>query len=127
KIRGFRIELGEIETVLARSPEVQEAAVLARADGRGGRRLVAYVVPRPGAGPGWTGLRDFLRHELPEHMVPQEIVELPAMPLTASGKLDRKALPEPRGGPAAGPAGPAGPAPMARLPQSALERSIAAV
>jgi amino acid adenylation domain-containing protein len=94
KIRGFRIELGEIETALRRHPEVAEAAVTAREQGPGERRLVAYVVPKEGSHPPaeWRG---FLQKTLPDAMIPSLLVVLEAMPRTANGKIERKALPEP--------------------------------
>ncbi|MGY2293621.1 amino acid adenylation domain-containing protein, partial [Pseudomonas sp. SDO5511_1_S431] len=88
KIRGVRIELGEIETRLGEHPEVKEAVVLAR-DGR----LVAYFTEtQPLA---IQTLRDWLQGHLPDYMVPAAYVRLDSLPLTANGKLDRKALPEP--------------------------------
>ncbi len=92
KVRGFRIELGEIEAALARHPEVAEAVVLARDEAAGGKALAAYLVPRAGGVLHPPELRPFLRRSLPEHMVPSAFVELAALPLTANGKVDRRAL-----------------------------------
>ena len=91
KVRGFRIELGEIEAVLAALPGVREAVVVARENPAGDRRLVAYVVGDVAA----ETLLQALRERLPDYMVPSALVILPALPLTPSGKVDRKALPAP--------------------------------
>ncbi|MEN3304154.1 MAG: hypothetical protein V7603_356 [Micromonosporaceae bacterium] len=95
KIRGFRIELGEIEAALARCPGVAEAAVAAREDRPGARRLVAYVVSEPGNPPQVAQMRRHLATTLPDYMVPQAFVTLPRLPLSPNGKLDRRALPAP--------------------------------
>jgi amino acid adenylation domain-containing protein len=96
KIHGHRIELGEIETAFARHDGVSEVAVVAREDRPGERRLVAYVVPRDGAQHQTSELKKFVSASLPAYMVPTLIVSMDALPLTANGKLDRRALPEPR-------------------------------
>ena len=94
KIRGFRIELGEIEAALASHERVREAAVVARDDANGENRLVAYVVA-DGETPSLNALREHLMTTLPSFMVPAAFVWLPALPLTSSGKVDRRSLPEP--------------------------------
>ena len=95
KIRGFRVELGEIEAGLERHADVKTAAVVLREDEPGQKRLVAYIVGRAGAAPTTEGLRSFLGRSLPEYMLPSRFEFLEAMPLTASGKADRRALPAP--------------------------------
>ena len=95
KIRGFRIEPGEIETVLCRHPEVLESVVSAREDGIGEKSLVAYIVSGTDHDLNSGRLRDFLKEKLPEYMIPNAFVFLDSLPLTASGKVDRRALPAP--------------------------------
>src|SRR5262249_53332064 len=95
KIRGYRVELGEIEAALAKLPAVREAAVVARDDERGTKRLVAYVVPGEGAAASASALREGLGASLPEFMVPSAFVFLDRLPLTPNGKVDRRALPAP--------------------------------
>jgi amino acid adenylation domain-containing protein len=94
KLRGFRIELGEIEAVLGQHPQVAQGVVEVRGEG-GGQRLVGYLTAREAPGPTAGELRDFLRRRLPDYMVPAAFVTMPALPLTANGKVDRKALPAP--------------------------------
>jgi thioester reductase-like protein len=99
KVRGYRIEPGEVEAALAKHPAVRQAAVVARPDETGHQRLVAYFAPAAGAAaPDAAGLAAFLRQSLPEHMLPTAWVALPELPLTAGGKVDRRALPAPAGG-----------------------------
>ncbi|MCP4662641.1 MAG: AMP-binding protein, partial [bacterium] len=121
QIRGYRIELGEIEAVLGRHPGVRECAVAVR--GRGAeRRLVAYTVAATAAaaataeGPAESALREHLTQQLPEYMVPSAFVFLEALPLTPTGKLDRRALPEPEG-----------PAADFAAPRSGEEEIVAAI
>ena len=91
KIRGYRIELGEIQAALAGLDGVEQAAVIAREDRPGDKRLVGYVTGT--ADP--TALRNALAERLPAYMVPAAIVASTALPLTANGKLDTRALPAP--------------------------------
>jgi amino acid adenylation domain-containing protein len=95
KVRGVRIEAGEVEAALATHPAIAAAAVDARDDGAGGRRLVAWLVPRDGARPAATELRDHLRARLPEAMVPGAFAWMDALPRTPGGKVDRRALADP--------------------------------
>ncbi|WP_194791292.1 amino acid adenylation domain-containing protein [Pseudomonas sp. UFMG81] len=98
KIRGFRIELGEIQRCLQNHPQVAQALVLVDESGPS-KQLVGYLVAKAGVEAGGStfrqGLRDYLRSELPDYMVPAHLMALDAWPLTSNGKLDRKALPKP--------------------------------
>ncbi|MFJ7147384.1 non-ribosomal peptide synthase/polyketide synthase [Streptomyces sp. NPDC100445] len=119
KVRGFRIELGELEAALTRHPDVAAAAARV-VEHAGHRRLVGYAVPRGAALPDPADLRAFLGRSLPDHLVPALVVPLDRLPLGATGKLDRRALPAPRweatatGG-------------TARPPRTEAERTLAAI
>ncbi|HEX2252509.1 MAG TPA: amino acid adenylation domain-containing protein, partial [Thermoanaerobaculia bacterium] len=117
KVRGFRIEPGEVEAVLGSHPGVRECAVVARKDGAN-QRLVAYVVPHDGSAWAPAALHDHLAARLPGHMVPSSFVPLDALPLTANGKLDRAALPDP--------ASAAVPQKAERAPSTPAEEMVAA-
>ncbi|WP_258382621.1 non-ribosomal peptide synthetase, partial [Streptomyces sp. NTH33] len=119
KVRGFRIELGEVEAALARHPRVAAAAArVVEHDGH--KRLVGYAVPRGGDAPAPADLRAFLARTLPDHLVPAAVVPLERLPLGATGKLDRRALPEPVWSAAATTEG-------TRPPRTATERTLAAI
>jgi amino acid adenylation domain-containing protein len=96
KIRGFRVELGEIESAISAYPEVREAVVVAHENRAGDKRLVGYIVPQRQSASIAAELREFLQKKLPEYMVPSAFVMLEALPLTPSGKLNRRALPAPQ-------------------------------
>ncbi|MFJ9691436.1 amino acid adenylation domain-containing protein [Kitasatospora sp. NPDC101183] len=113
KIRGFRIELGEIEAVVARDEQVARAVAVVREDRPGDKQLVAYVVPAPGGAPDPAGIRAAVATALPDYMVPAAVVVIDAIPTTANGKLDRRALPAPDFGAGA-------PERAARTPQEEL-------
>ncbi len=119
KIRGFRIEPGEIEAALRTHPAIAGAAVIAATAPGGHRYLAAYLVAAPGAEiPGLPGLRGHLAATLPDYMIPATWQVLDTLPLTPSGKVDHRALPEP--GPAAGPA-------EYEPPSTPVEEALAAI
>ncbi|HLP62850.1 MAG TPA: amino acid adenylation domain-containing protein [Candidatus Deferrimicrobium sp.] len=95
KIRGFRIELGEIENELLKHEEIKEAVVITRQGETGENYLCAYIVPRTERQIAISILREYLVHRLPDYMVPAYFVYLDAIPLTPSGKINRRGLPEP--------------------------------
>jgi amino acid adenylation domain-containing protein len=110
KVRGHRIELQEVEEALSAHPAISACAAAVRGDGAGGPRLVAYVVPTAaGEAPAAGEMRAFLRERLPESMVPTAFVSVAELPRTASGKLDRRALPAPEAAAAPARAEPAPP------------------
>jgi amino acid adenylation domain-containing protein len=95
KVRGYRIELGEIEAVLEKHPAVKQPVVIVWDSGNGDKRLAAYIVYQEGASLTGSELRSFLRGALPDYMIPHLFVEMAALPLTANGKINRRALPDP--------------------------------
>jgi amino acid adenylation domain-containing protein len=100
KIRGYRIEIGEVETTLRNHPQILEAVVCARVDARGEKQLVAYCVVEGGGQvkSEASEVRNYLRELLPDYMVPSSFVFLDHLPMTATGKVDRRALPAPQPG-----------------------------
>lgn len=119
KIRGHRVELGEIEAVLQESTAVRDAMVLAREDTPGEQRLVAYLLTDSPEQPMGDELRAFLQERLPNYMLPTAFIPLAEWPLTANGKVDRKALPAPENQRSL--------AAAYLAPQSEIEQLIAAV
>ena len=102
KLRGYRVELGEIEVVLREHPEVRDALTMIREDSPGDRLLVGYFIPEVADDSGvkkieGAELRSYLLERLPQYMVPGIYIQLDKFPLTPSGKIDRKAFPEPPG------------------------------
>ncbi|HKI03782.1 MAG TPA: amino acid adenylation domain-containing protein [Thermoanaerobaculia bacterium] len=120
KIRGYRVELGEVEDRIREIPGIREVVVAARPAPSGDRRLVAYFVPAAGAGPEPARIREHLRSRLPEPMVPAVFVALEELPLTATGKVDRRRLPEPE-------PERADPAEEFQPPATPVERQVAAI
>lgn len=120
QIRGMRIQLKEIESLLDQHENVQRSIVMVRGDSLGERRLIAYFVPSSPQKPEGRELREFLKRRLPDDMVPATFVSLDALPLTPTGKVDRRALPEPNR---------AQPGPQSHVitPRTSLEKVIAAV
>lgn len=96
KIRGFRIELGEIEAVLDQHADVLRSVVVAREESSGDKRLVAYVVCDTESTVSSAELREHVRKQLPDYMIPSAVVQLATLPLTPNGKVDRKSLPAPK-------------------------------
>jgi acyl-coenzyme A synthetase/AMP-(fatty) acid ligase/acyl carrier protein len=120
KIRGNRIEVAEVEAALLNLDMINEAVVVAREVWLGDRRLVAYLVPAREHAPTASTLRCALADVLPEHMLPSAFVMLETLPLTPTGKVDRRALPAPaRGQP--------GPEPPFVAPRTPIEQSLAQI
>jgi acyl-coenzyme A synthetase/AMP-(fatty) acid ligase/acyl carrier protein len=120
KIRGFRVELGEVEAVLTESPAVAEAAAVLREDAPNAKRLVAYVVLRAGQSGEVEEIRRFVARKLPDYMVPSRIEVIEALPLTSSGKVNRRALPAPS-------RNRTGPADSYVAPRTAVEEVVAGI
>ena len=95
KLRGYRIELGEIEALLRQVSGVGDVVVMVREDVPGDKRLVAYITSVPGQSLSVSALQRELQHQLSDYMVPSIFMQLPAVPVTPSGKVDRRALPAP--------------------------------
>jgi amino acid adenylation domain-containing protein len=95
KIRGFRVELGEVARTIRQHPEIKDAFVVALDSNSGHNRIVAYAVPNPGSHLGAGHIRSYIRTRLPDYMAPARIMLLETLPVSANGKIDRKALPVP--------------------------------
>src|SRR6185295_2612813 len=95
KVRGFRVEVGEIEAVLKQHRSVKQAVVTVQEDEAGRKRLVAYIIAAQASPPAREELRRHLKDKLPEYMIPSVFLLLDTLPLTGSGKVDRRALPAP--------------------------------
>ncbi len=120
KIRGFRIEPGEIEAAFASHPAVSGSAAIVWEAAPGDKRLAAFVVPAAGTEPAPAELRVFLKGRVPDYMVPAVIEVIRELPLDRNGKVNRRALPRPRGEPQAGNA------PLV-LPRSPTEELLAEI
>ncbi|GHE27239.1 hypothetical protein GCM10017673_31690 [Streptosporangium violaceochromogenes] len=120
KVRGFRVEPGEVEAVLETHPAVRRAIVVARGEDALDKALVGYVLPEPGQRPEPSELRRYVQDRLPKYMVPSACVVLDAVPLTATGKVDRALLPEPTHAELTGGEG-------YRPPRTETEQAIAAI
>jgi acyl carrier protein len=95
KVRSFRVDVTEVEAALVKHSEIRSAVVIGRNDQSGNTRLIAYVLPWKSPPPALTALKSFLQETLPEYMIPAEIVFLEKLPLMSTGKINRRALPEP--------------------------------
>jgi amino acid adenylation domain-containing protein len=95
KIRSFRVDVGEVEAVLKLHPDVREIAIIASKDRSDNTRLTAYVVPHSYPPPTINGLREFLKQRVPDYMIPAAFVILEKLPVMSTGKVDRRALPDP--------------------------------
>jgi amino acid adenylation domain-containing protein len=95
KIRGFRVELGEIEAAIRRHPDIDDVATIVRENGQGNKQLIAYVTARQSSETLTSDLQSYLRHYLPDYMLPSAVIVLKHFPLTANGKLDYRSLPAP--------------------------------
>src|SRR6185312_8901157 len=125
KVQGYRIELGEIESVLSRHAAVRSCVVAALGEAQGSKRLVAYVVGEPGGEESEESLRAYLAGKLPAYMVPSSYVFLESLPLSATGKVDRRALPLPlTQRHEAVPGGPGSGSPLAETIRQIVERVL---